>query len=204
MVPNKNIVFDMGNVLADYDADRATKQYTDDPAVIREVNLVVYHSGEWTMLDAGLMTDEQALEKMKKRCSSDEVRRAAEFSFTHWDEYNLWPHPGMDRVIEALKKDGRDLYILSNISHRMAADDRWRRNVPHPEAFDGVFLSAEYQMIKPQPIIYQTFCSMYGLKPKDCFFIDDLKRNVDAAKAFGMDGVVFDGDAEKLGQLLLG
>ncbi|MDY6286322.1 MAG: HAD-IA family hydrolase, partial [Lachnospiraceae bacterium] len=96
------------------------------------------------------------------------------------------------------------LYILSNVSLRMAVNDRWREYVPYPDDFDGVFLSAEYKMLKPQPIIYETFCNRYGLKAEDCLFIDDLKRNIDAAKACGMGGIVFDGDAEKLRKDLLG
>ena len=204
MISYKNIVFDMGRVLADYDANRATEKYTDDPAIIREVNLVVYHSGEWTLLDGGLISDEEALKNMLKRCSSDEVRRAAEFSFRHWDDYNLWQHPGMDRVIADLKQAGKRLYILSNVSLRMAVNDRWREYVPYPDDFDGVFLSAEYKMLKPQPVIYGAFCDRYGLKAEDCLFIDDLKRNIDAAKACGMGGIVFDGDAEKLRKDLLG
>ena len=204
MVSYKNIVFDMGRVLADYDANRATEKYTDDPAIIREVNLVVYHSGEWTLLDGGLISDEEALKNMLRRCSSDEVCRAAEFSFRHWDDFNLWQHPGMDRVIADLKQAGKGLYILSNVSLRMAVNDRWREYVPYPDDFDGVFLSAEYKMLKPQPIIYETFCNRYGLKAEDCLFIDDLKRNIDAAKACGMGGIVFDGDAEKLRKDLLG
>lgn len=61
MTGYKNIVFDMGRVLADYNADNATREYTSDPDVIREVNLLVYHSGEWIMLDAGLIREDDAL-----------------------------------------------------------------------------------------------------------------------------------------------
>lgn len=204
MTPYKNIVFDMGRVLADYDADRAARQFTDDPAVIREVNLVVYHSGEWTLLDGGLISEEEALERIKKRCSSDRVREAAEYSFLHWDEYNLWTHPGMERVVTDVKKNGRGLYILSNVSLRMRQHDRWREYVPCPDLYDGVFFSAEHKMLKPQPVIYETFCRTYGLLPEDCLFIDDLQRNVEAAVACGMGGIVFDGDADKLDRELFG
>lgn len=203
MISYKNIVFDMGRVLTDYDADLSTRQFTDDPAVIREVNLVVYHSGEWTMLDAGLISEEEALFNMMRHCSSDEVRRVAKESFLHWDDYNLMLHPGMDRVVRGVKEAGKNAYILSNNSVRMAKGDRWKDYVPCPELYDGMFISACYHTLKPQHLIYETFLKTYGLKPQDCFFIDDLKRNVRAASACGIDGCVFDGDAEALYHRLL-
>ena len=37
------------------------------------------------------------------------------------------------------------------------------------------------------------------VKPEECFFIDDLERNIQGAKACGMDGYCFaDGDRERL------
>ncbi|MEE8885174.1 MAG: HAD family phosphatase [Eubacteriales bacterium] len=204
MVPYKNIVFDMGRVLTDYDPDAATRQFTDDPAIIREVNLVVYHSGEWNMLDAGLISEEEALYDMKRHCSSDEVRRVAEQSFLHWDDYNLYLHPGMEEVVQAVHDAGKGVYMLSNNSVRMAKNDRWRDWTPCPDLFDGVLISACYHTLKPQHLIYETFCKEFGLKPEDCFFIDDLKRNIVGAKECGIDGMVFDGDAAALKKKLVG
>ena len=42
----------------------------------------------------------------------------------------------------------------------------------------------------------------YDLSPQECLFIDDLERNVAAAKTLGMQGIVFDGSAEHLRETL--
>ena len=42
--------------------------------------------------------------------------------------------------------------------------------------------------------MYQYLFRTYSLKPEECFFVDDLKRNIDAGKSLGMDGIVFTGE----------
>ena len=201
MTGYKNIVFDMGRVLADYNADNATREYTSDPDVIREVNLLVYHSGEWIMLDAGLIREDDALEKMLSRASSDEVRSAVRFSFQNWDRYNLTPHPGMGALVRDLREAGKKTYILSNVSVRLD-HGKWKSHLETPDLFDGVFLSAPHKVLKPQRQIYEMFLEEFHLNPKDCLFIDDLQRNVDAARSCGLGGYVFDGDVRKLRDFL--
>jgi putative hydrolase of the HAD superfamily len=47
-------------------------------------------------------------------------------------------------------------------------------------------------------MIYRLFFEKFSLNPEECLFIDDLKRNIDASRAEGMEGYVFDGDVKKL------
>ncbi len=200
MLPYKNIVFDMGRVLVDYEADKATRMFTDNEEFIREVDLVIYKSGEWIMMDAGMISEEEALEAFLKRCSCDEVREIARKSFETWDEFNLYPHPKMDQVVKELKKKGYQLYVLSNISERL--NGKMEKIIPNSELFNGIFMSAPHKCMKPQPIIYKAFCEEYNLKAEECLFIDDIPRNVEGAKQIGMNGYVFDGDVEKLREVL--
>ena len=69
--------------------------------------------------------------------------------------------------------------------------------------FDGLLFSAQVKCIKPQKEIYQIFFDRFGLAPADCFFIDDLQRNIDAARACGMEGWTFrSGDVGELKKVL--
>jgi len=71
--------------------------------------------------------------------------------------------------------------------------------IPAIDCFDGIFFSAEVKCMKPQKEMYEHFFERFGLKPEECFFIDDLERNIQGAKACGMDGYCFaDGDRERL------
>ena len=53
--------------------------------------------------------------------------------------------------------------------------------------------------MKPQKEMYGHLFERFGLKPEECFFIDDLSHNIEGARAVGMYGYCFaDGDVEKL------
>ena len=202
MTPYKNIIFDMGMVLLDYDPVRSILPYTDDPQIIREIRMLLYHSSEWILMDAGLITDEEAMQAILPRFHSNEVRDIARKAFDCWHVRNLTVHEGMPELVLDLKNAGKNLYILSNISLRLAEDDYWKTIVPHAELFDGAVLSAEVKFLKPQKQIYETLLQTYGLNAADCFFIDDAPRNIEGAARCGIAGYVFDGDTEKLRRTL--
>ena len=197
----KNIVFDMGGVLVDYTADNATWHFTDDPGIVREIHNVMFYSQEWMALDMGSMTDEKAIGRILPRLSCDKVREIAKNTFDHWHEYNNVERPGVAPIIEALKARGQKVYILSNVSRRLT--DTYKDVVPAPELYDGAFFSGEVLALKPQPIIYQMFFDRFGLDPAECLFIDDIKDNVDASIACGMDAWWFNtGDNEDMKRFL--
>ncbi|MCR5834722.1 MAG: HAD family phosphatase [Selenomonadaceae bacterium] len=197
----KNIVFDMGGVLVDYTADNATRHFTDDEQIIREIHNVMFYSQEWLALDMGSMTDEKAISRILPRLSSDKVREIAKVTFEHWHEYNNVAREGVAEIIEAIKARGQRVYILSNVSRRLT--NTYKEVVPAPELYDGAFFSGEVLALKPQPIIYQFFFERFNLKPEDCFFIDDLQENVDASIKCGMNGYCFkSGNNEDLKKVL--
>ena len=186
----RNIVFDMGGVLVDYTADNATWHFTDDPDIAREIHNVMFCSQEWMALDMGSMTDEKAISRILPRLSNDKVREIARITFEHWHEFNNVERPGMARIIRAIKNRGQHVYILSNVSRRLT--DTYKKVVPAPDLYDGAFFSGEVLALKPQPIIYQMFFERFGLKPSECFFIDDVPENTEAAIQCGMDAWCFD------------
>ncbi len=181
----RNIVFDMGGVLVDYTADNATRHFTDDPEIVREIHDVLFCSQEWMALDMGSITDEEAIRRILPRLSNDNIREVARVTFDYWHEYNNVARPGVAAIVKSVKKRGQKAYILSNVSKRLT--DTYKNVVPAPEMYDGAFFSREALALKPQPIIYQMFFQRFSLNPSECLFIDDVKANADAAIQCGMD-----------------
>ena len=60
----KNIVFDMGKVLVGYDADRVCSHFMDNEEEKKAVCTSVFVSPEWLMLDMGVISEEEALQRM--------------------------------------------------------------------------------------------------------------------------------------------
>ena len=57
--------------------------------------------------------------------------------------------------------------------------------------FSGKVVSARVRMLKPEPDIYRYLLVSFDLKAGECFFIDDSPANVAAARALGLQGMVF-------------
>jgi len=71
--------------------------------------------------------------------------------------------------------------------------------------FDGVVISGEVGLYKPQPEIFELGAERIGLAPRDCVFVDDLAENCEGAEAVGMTAVLHrgaDGTLERLEELL--
>lgn len=69
--------------------------------------------------------------------------------------------------------------------------------------FDGILFSGPIRLAKPSPEIYSHFLRKFDLKAEECFFIDDLEPNINAAKEAGMGGLVFTGDINEVKKQLV-
>lgn len=189
----RNILFDMGNVLLRFDRqvflDRLDVSEEDKQLLLQEVFL----SREWVKMDWGTLREETAEPIMCARLPGH-LQEAVHQLVSCWDQPIL-PMEGMAQLVEELKTAGYGIYLLSNASVRQRT--YWPR-VPGSELFDGTLISAEEGVIKPQPEIYRLCLKRFGLNAEECFFIDDLQANIEGAKACGISGAVFCGDAAML------
>lgn len=175
--------------------------FTDNEALAKRVCTAVFDSPEWVLLDMGVITEEDGIKKMISRLDTEEEKELAVKSFDHWHEYNLVQKPEMGDLVRDLKAKGYGIYLCSNASVRMLTC--YKEVLPAVECFDGILFSAEVLCMKPQKEMYGHFFERFGLKPEECYFIDDLPNNIAGAKACGMDGYCFaDGDVEKLKRTL--
>ena len=94
--------------------------------------------------------------------------------------------------IDGLRQQGVALGLLSNFStdlrSMLGVQDLLRR-------FDHIAISAEIGAMKPDAAAYEAILGMLALPAPACVFIDDLPENVDAARALGMHGIVFEDTA---------
>lgn len=70
------------------------------------------------------------------------------------------------------------------------------------ELFDPCFLSSEIGVRKPDLKAYQLLLSELALFPEEVIFIDDKRKNVEAAKELGMDGILFESPVQLRNELI--
>lgn len=189
-----NIVFDMGQVLIQWRPELLASQLNIPEEDIPPLCRAVFGSVEWIQLDRGTISKENALKAMC-RDLPERLHAEAESLVRAWWTRPLLPVPGMAELIAELKGSGYGIYLLSNASSEL---HKYFSRIPGSQYFDGKIVSADWKLLKPQHEIYETLFQEYGLKPEECFFIDDLTINIEGARCVGMGGAVFDGDLTHL------
>lgn len=181
------IIFDMGGVLMDFDADRFLSKYPELMPADREILFEqVFTGGGWRHLDHGAYSDEEYVEIVCRRMPK-RLHYYVEELIMRWDD-PIVPIEGTADIVRELKAGGYKIYLLSNAGPRQK--DYFKR-VPGNECFDASVVSAYEKIWKPMPEIYQLLLDRYDLRPEECIFIDDIKENVDAAADLGIDAIQF-------------
>lgn len=82
--------------------------------------------------------------------------------------------------------------LLTNGTTRLEAD---LQTFKLDQAFDVVINSARVGFAKPDPRIFHVATVRLGFLPHECIFVDDTAGHVEAARAFGLTAIQFDGPA---------
>ena len=196
----KNVVFDIGNVLIAFSWREVMLSCGIKEEDIETIANATVRSPYWNELDRGVLTDDEILEKFVAGAPGleDETRRffaKVTDSMPPFDYSKGWLH--------SVKERGYNVYILSNFSNYNF--NTCRPSYTFLEEADGMIISYQHHVVKPEPRIYEILLETYSLDPRECVFIDDRADNIAAAQAFGMSGIVFksyDDASEKLDALL--
>ena len=190
----QNIVFDMGQVLIRWRPEEILEHFDltgeEKTMLLQEL----FWSPEWTQQDRGILTEGEMIERVSARLP-ESLHAAVEEVIKAWHVWHLTPMPGMAELVRRLKAQGYGIYLLSNASTALRG---YFPRIPGSECFDGLMVSAEEKLLKPQHEIYERLYERFGLVPEQCVFIDDSPANIEGAMLTGMQGIVFRGDTERL------
>lgn len=104
-----------------------------------------------------------------------------------------------ERMVAAVKRARSQGVRTGLLSNSMGAG-RYDRD-SFSELFDGVTISGEVGLHKPQPEIFELSAERIGLPPEECVFVDDLRENCAGAEAVGMTAVLHRGADSTLPEL---
>ena len=178
------VIFDIGNVLAEFNWDRYIHGILNDEEIISRVNGAVWGSGLWEEFDRGVMDDGEIIGGFISHAQDveREIRLACAHiggCIIHQDHAIPW--------IRELKAAGYRVLYLSNYSRIIMRGNPGVLDFL-PLMNGGVF-SCDVHLLKPDPAIYARICAEYRLTPSSCVFIDDVEGNVQAARNFGMSAI---------------
>lgn len=190
------IIFDIGNVLADFTWKEHYESFGYDDAMVERLAKATVMSPMWNENDRGVMTAEELLQAFVGYDPEIEqdIRKVLDNVKTMVvrNDYAIpW--------IQDLKSKGYRVLYLSNFSEKAEKDCAYALDfIPY---MDGGILSYQEKVIKPMPEIYEILIKRYGLAPEECVFLDDTKANLDGAEKFGIHTIHFRNQAQAIEEL---
>ena len=189
----KNIVFDMGGVLIDYNPEKTLYSLFDKETAdiaLKEI----FRNNLWRERDRGTVTSDEIMEIAGDKIPPHAYEKVSELT------HNLFPYmkpfPKMYDYIVELKEKGFGIYLLSNASPDFYEN---KDTIPALSLFDGYLISADWKLLKPEKEIYEKLYEVFNLRPEECVFIDDVPENVEGAEKTGMKAICYaHGDIEIL------
>ncbi len=181
------IIFDIGGVLVDWNPAYLYRKIFEDEAelnyFLREVCSPSWNAGQ----DAGRSWAE-AIDALIAQHPGYELEIRAYYQ--RWTEMIGGIITGTVHILELLhRQNSRRLLALTNWSAETfpyALD-----NFPFLQLFEGILVSGQEKLKKPDLRIYQLLIDRYGVEPSGALFIDDIPENVESARAAGLHAVRF-------------
>jgi 2-haloacid dehalogenase len=196
MSSGRPVVFDLGGVLIDWNPRRLYRKLLADDDAVEDFLARVCTQAWNERQDAGRPLAEATDELLARFPDRADLIRAY---YDRWDEMLGGCIDGSVAIVEELDARGVLLYALSNWSAETFHLAKDRFDVLG--RFRGIVVSGEEGLIKPDPRIFQRLFERHAIDPAHAIFIDDVARNVDAARALGMTGIHFASPAQLRGEL---
>ena len=187
----RNIIFDFGAVLVDWNPHYVYDPYFGDPEkatwFIENICTAAWNKE----LDGGKPFSQGVAE-----LTAQYPEWAPEIALYQrdWKKMMGGAIPGMYDLVADLKQAGYGIYGLTNWASETfytIVDD-----YPVFSLLDGMVVSGDVRLLKPDATIFNCLLDKYGLKAEESVFIDDNAENVAGAIAAGLSAIRFTGAAE--------
>jgi len=179
------VIFDIGGVLIDWNPRYVYRELFDGDEAAMEHFLAHVCSHDWNLMqDAGRPFAEGVAELAARFPEQAELIVAYH---TRWEDMVAGAIDGTVAILRELEARGTPLYCLTNFSTEKLP--LCLNRFDFFDAFDGIVVSGEIGMVKPDRGIYDHLVESYGLIPSKSLFIDDNQANVAGAREAGWQAV---------------
>ncbi|REC79195.1 HAD family phosphatase [Chryseobacterium elymi] len=188
----KNIIFDFGGVLMDWNPRYFFKDYFNDDEKM-EYFLENIAQPEWNEeQDRGRSLAEGTNIQVKKFPEWEKELRA------YYDNWTVMLKSDIPQNVEILRRLGNTNYQLFGLTNWSEETFPYAlENYDFFQLFNGkIVVSGAEKMIKPDPRIWHVLLERYNLKASESVFIDDNLKNIEMANSLGFMTIKIDPDTD--------
>lgn len=183
----KNIAFDLGGVVLALSYEQAVRRFEEIGLANARQHLDAFEQkGIFGDLESGRISTEDFRRELSlligREVSMDDCYQAWHGYVDHVPKRNL-------EAILRLREQGYKVCLLSNTNPFMmqwAEKDFDGEGHPISYFFDALYLSYECRVMKPRSEIFEMMLKGQQALPEETLFVDDGPRNIESAKALGM------------------
>ena len=198
----KHLIFDFGAVVFQWQPAallaRVLPQHAHDDASTQALQRDFFqgYGGAWGRFDRGTIELPELTSALMAQTGLGEAEvRAVIDAVPH----ELAPMSASVSLLRRLRDAGHRLFYLSNMPRPYA--DHLEQSHHFLSWFDDGVFSGRVQLSKPEPAIFVHALERFGVPAGDCIFLDDHPANVEAARALGIDAVLFSDAAQAEAEL---
>ena len=197
----KNIIFDLGNVIINYNQKQIINSFTQKEDEIKYIYDEIFHAPEWELMDLGNITNDEAIEVINKRNEFKYEKLTKDFLHEWYKKQTI--NREIVEIAKKLKRNGYKLFVLSNMANLTY---EYFKNDEFFSLCSGIIISAHEHVKKPDEKVYKLLLDRYHLTAEECLFIDDdtSEENYKTANKMGIKGRrIAPNQAEDVKKLLL-
>jgi len=182
----RNVIFDLGGVVLDWNPAAIVALFEPVPERQAALRHALFGHADWRLFDRGTLTEPELIQRLQTRLGST---RAEVEAILEAIRNSLVEKPETLELIRTLQGQGTPLYCLSNMPETIYTHLRQRHSFW--DAFSGIVISGEVQMMKPEPEVFMHLLATFGLRAEESVFIDDLPANIESARQVGLHAICF-------------
>jgi putative hydrolase of the HAD superfamily len=182
----RNVIFDLGGVVFDWNPDHIVARVQPVTELRAALKEALFGHADWRMFDRGTLSESELIERLQLRLGA--TRREVD-AILDAVRSSLVEKPETVKLLRALQAQGTPLYCLSNMPASIYTHLRQRHSFW--DAFSGIVISGEVQLMKPEPEVFMHLLAAFNLRPEECVFIDDLLPNIECARQVGLHAIWF-------------
>jgi HAD superfamily hydrolase (TIGR01509 family) len=181
----KIALWDLGNVLVRWEPETILSRFGLEAELTEYLRGQLLGHDDWLKLDQGLTTEAKVAERLSRESglAMPQIERCFDIV-----RESLTDIPESVELIRQMRDAGIPMFVLSNMSDVNA---HYLRGRDYFQWFDGVVISAEEKLIKPDPTLFQRVLDRYSLQAQDVYFIDDSAENIRSAANLGFKAQQF-------------
>ncbi len=184
----KNIIFDLGNVIVKNPNIDVVRQFFKDENDAQAFNEYIFKSDFWKMMDLGKISNIEVADIIseKKLINVKNYTEVEEFLLNWFKKCSV--NADIMDLGKELKKHGYNIYILSNMAKETFKF--FSSKYDFFDMADGIVISANEGIKKPDKKIFEILLNRYSLKPQESLLIDDddTNKTLEVANCIGING----------------